>query len=538
LEPTTLLALGALAIVVISILRGLADYASAVGFALIGNRVLTEVRNVLYRHLQGLSLSFHTKARGGDLIVRVIADVNQLRNMTTNVALPLLASSTMLLIMLSVLFWLHWQLALLALIVMPLFLFATSRFKRRVREAAHRQRQREGAMAVTAAESIGAIKLVQALSLEGLFARAFVTQNQESQHEDVKSIRLSAALTRMVSVLVALGTALVLWQGARLVLNHELTPGDLLVFLAYLKSAFKPVQEFAKYTTRLARTVAAGDRVIDILECTPEVRDLPGAQPAPPLKGAVQFEGVSFAYESGQPVLEEIDFDVEPGQQVALVGPSGIGKSTLVSLMLRFYDPQHGRVLIDGRDIRDYTLSSLRSQISVVLQDTMLFAASVRDNIAYGAPNATPDAVIAAARLANAHDFIQALPQGYDTILGERGVTLSGGQRQRIALARAAIRKSPLLILDEPITGLDAENACAILDALQRLVEGRTTFFITHDLRVVARADLILYLDRGHVVERGTHAELIEKNGRYAALYRHHGAVGDGAPVREAALTL
>jgi ATP-binding cassette subfamily B protein len=258
--------------------------------------------------------------------------------------------------------------------------------------------------------------------------------------------------------------------------------------------------------------------------------------PAPPFRGAVHFEDVSFAYEPGRPVLDRVTFEVQPGQRVALVGSSGIGKSTAVSLLLRLYDPAGGRVLIDGRDIRAYTLASLRSQISVVLQDTLLFAASARDNIAYGAPGATAEAVEAAARLANAHDFIQALPQGYDTVLGERGMTLSGGQRQRIALARAALRRAPILVLDEPTTGLDGENERAVLEALDGLAEGRTTFFIAHDLQLAARADLILYLEGGRVLECGTHAELMQAGGRYAVLYARQVAQPVAAPGGNGAL--
>jgi ATP-binding cassette subfamily B protein len=260
--------------------------------------------------------------------------------------------------------------------------------------------------------------------------------------------------------------------------------------------------------------------VLDLLERTPEVRDLPGAVTAPAFRGEVRFEGVDFGYEPGQRVLQGIDFALPAGRHAALVGPSGIGKSTLVGLLLRLYEPARGRVLIDGRDVREYTLASLRAQVSVVLQDSILFAASVRDNIAYGAPSATREEVEAAARLANADEFIRALPQGYDSVLGERGVTLSHGQRQRIAIARAAVRRAPILVLDEPTTGLDGENERAVVEALARLAEGRTTFLITHDLRLASRADVILYLEGGRVLECGSHAELARGDGRYATLYR------------------
>jgi len=537
-EPVVLLTLCALAIVVIRGLRALADYGNTVGFSLAGSRVLSQVRSEVYRHLQRLSLAFHDRARSGDLILRVMSDTAMLKDVAVTAALPLLANLLIVLSMVGVMFWLNWRLALLALTILPVFWLWTATFTRRIQQTARNQRQRESAMASTAAEAIGAMKLVQALSLEPLFAGSFFKRNQEGQKEDVRGARLTAGLERAVGFLTAVSTALVVWYGARLVLRQELTPGELLVFLTYLRNTFHPVQDFAKYTGRLAKASAAGERVIDLLEQTPAVRDLPGAVPAPAFRGAIRFENVSFAYEPDRRVLEEVEFAVDPGQHVALVGPSGIGKSTLASLLLRLYDPGQGRVLIDGRDIRDYTLASLRAQISVVLQDTLLFAATVRDNIAYGAPSATAADVEAAARLANAHDFIQALPKGYDTVLGERGVTLSGGQRQRLAIARAAVRKAPILLLDEPATGLDEENERAVLDALTRLAQERTTFFITHDLRVAAGADLVIYLERRRVLERGTHLDLLRAGGRYAALYRLQSATLNHVVEKNATATL
>ena len=400
LDPITLLTLSALGVVVIVGLRALAAYCNTVSFALIGNRVLTEVRSELYRHLQCLSLSFHTKARSGGLTLRIISDVGHLQEVTVTALLPLLGNLLILLGMVGVMFWFHWKLTLLKLTIFPFFWLMTAHLSRRIREVARKQRKREGAMAATAAESIGAIKIVQALSLERTFAQAFSSQNKKSLKEGVQAKRLAASLERRVDVLIAIATALVLWYGAWLVLRNALTPGDVLVFLAYLKNAFRPVKDFSKYTSRLAKATASGERVLDLLERVPEVRDLPGAVPAHAFRGALRFENVSFAYEPGQRVLEKIEFEAHPGQHVAVVGPSGSGKSTLVSLIMRLYDPVEGRVIIDGYDIRDYILESLRAQISVVLQDTILFAASVRDNIAYGVPNATPEEIEAAARLA------------------------------------------------------------------------------------------------------------------------------------------
>jgi ATP-binding cassette subfamily B protein len=460
-------------------------------------------------------------------MLRVMSDIGMLKDVAVTALLPLLVSVGFVIVLMVVMLWVNWRLALLAFSVLPLLGVFTVRFGRRIRERAREQRKRDAAMAANAVEAIGAMKVVQALGLEAIFEGDFNRRNRESQRADGKGARLTAALGNTVAFLAAASTALVVWYGARLVLRGDLTPGDLLVFMAYLKNAFRPIQDLARYAGRLAKATAGGERVLDVLGQTPEVRDLPGAVAAPPFRGAVRFEDVDFAYEPGQPVFEGINFEVRPGQCIALVGPSGIGKSTLVSLLLRLYDPIRGRVLIDGRDIRDYTLASLRSQISVVLQDTLLFAASARDNIAFGAPGATPEAVEAAARLANAHEFIQLMPQGYDTVLGERGATLSGGQRQRIAIARAAIRHAPLLLLDEPATGLDQENERAVLEALERLAEGQTTFLVTHDLRLAARADLILYLDGCGVREGGRHQELMQANGRYANLYHLQAAAPD-----------
>lgn len=515
---TTLLTLSVVAIIAATGLRAVTGYISTVGFALAGNRVVSSIRGDFYRHLQGLSLSFHTRARTGDLTMRVISDTGMLRDVAVTAVMPLLANVLVLIGMLIMMLWMQWQLALLALAVTPLFWLRTTRLSHRIQQVSREQRGQEGMLASTASESIAAIRVIQALSLEQTFANVFERSNSNSLRDGVRAKRLEASLERTVDVLIALSTGLVVWFGARLVLRGQLTPGELLVFLAYLKNAFKPARDFAKYTGRLAKASAAGERVIELFDETPDIQDRPDAVLAPPLRGRVEFDAVSFAYNDAA-VLSNVSFTVEPGQRVSVAGGSGNGKSTLVSLLLRLYDPQDGCIRIDGLDVCAYTLASLRAQISVVLQDNLLFAASVRDNIAYGRPDATEAEIEAAARLANAHEFILALPDGYETILGERGVTLSGGQRQRIAIARAAIRQSPILILDEPTTGLDEENEQMVLEALTRLMRGRTTFVISHDLRLAARSDVILYLDGGRLVEFGTHDDLVLAGGRYARMY-------------------
>src|SRR5258708_2971185 len=437
-DPVTLLAIMATLTVVLTAARALAGYWTTVGFAQIGNRVLVQVRAQLYRHLQYLSLSFHSRARTGDLVVRVISDVGLLQDVVVTAVLPMIAKTLILAGMATLMFCLNWRLALIAAAVFPLFWLRTISMGKKINEVARLQRKREGAMAATASETITAIKTVQALSLESAFQEQFSRQNKKSIKQDVRARRLAAGLERSVDVLTAIAGALVLFYGTRLVLRGELTAGGLLVFLAYLKNAFRPIQEFAKYTARLGKAAAAGERVLDLLQRVPDVRDSPDAVRALAFRGEVRFEDVCFAYESERPLLRQISFNIKPGRQIALVGPSGGGKSTLVSLILRLYDPIEGKVLIDGRDIREFTLESLRAQISVVLQDNILFAASVRDNIAYGASGAAQSEIEAATRLANAHEFISPLPRVYDTAVGERGATLSPTRQPRLHIARPA----------------------------------------------------------------------------------------------------
>ncbi|MGL5082880.1 MAG: ABC transporter ATP-binding protein [Microcoleaceae cyanobacterium] len=515
-----LLSLLAIAIVVTAFFRGMMAYFSTAGMAVAATKVLADVRANLYTHLQSLSLSFHHKAKTGDLITRVTYDVERLREVTVVAALPLLTNLLTMVGMVGVMFWMNVELALITTAIFPVFLVTTATMSRRIHKVSKQQREREGAMAATAAEAIGAIKVVQALSLESILGTSFAKENRKSLDESAQTQKLRAGQERTVEVLVSTVIALVLWRGVLLILDGVMTPGDLLVFLTYLKIAFKPMRQLAKYVGQIAKAISSGERIVDLLEIEPEVKNLDNAYPAPWFNGQVTFRDVSFGYEPGREILKEICFTATPGQKVALVGGSGGGKSTLVSLLLRLYDPQTGQVLIDGRDIREYTLESLRRQISVVLQDSILFATTIRDNIAYGHAKATNAEVEQAACLANAHDFILELPQGYDTVVGERGATLSGGQRQRIAIARAAIRKAPIVILDEPTVGLDNRSERIVTEALERLTAYSTTFLITHDLHSAQTADQIFYMEDGTILERGTHQELMGLGQHYATLYR------------------
>lgn len=519
LDAVTFLSTICIALVVITGIRALFGYYATVGFALIGNRVLTQLREALFRHIQSLSLAFHDRARGGDLVMRMISDIGMVKEVAVTAVLPLFGNIIVLAGMVAVMFWMHWQLALVALAATPLMWFATLKRSHRIQQVSRRNRQREGDMAATASESIGSIKTVQALSLGENFAETFARANNKSLKEGVQAKRLAAGLERMVDVLIAIATALVLWFGAQLVMNHELTPGELLVFVFYLRRAFRPMREFAKYTARLAKASAAGERVLELLETSPGIRDSRMAGPAPHFRGDITFHDVEFGFGKDDRTLQNINLEIKAGEKVAIVGPSGSGKSTLASMLLRLYDPYQGKVCIDGQDIRDFTVVSLRAQIAVVLQDSLLFATSVRENITAGLTGITNRQIEDAARLANAHEFINRLPDGYETAVGERGVTLSNGQRQRIAIARAAIRKSAILILDEPTTGLDPANEKTVSEALEKLADGSTTLHITHRPELAARADRVVYIRNGRVVATGTHAELMSAQHDYAAMF-------------------
>lgn len=508
---TAVLLAASLTLVAVTTLRALASYLMTLSFALAGNRLLTRVRADLYAHLQALPVTFHDRARTGDLVTRVTSDVGRLKEVSVTAALPLLGNTVTLVGMVVVVAFIDWQLALVMLLVFPLFFTSSIRLSRRINTVSRSQRRAEGALASLATETLSAMRVIKAYSLEQRMQESFSSSNRTSMKDGVKAKRLSAGLERRTDVLVGLATATVLFVGAQRVLAGAMTPGDLVVFLTYLKAAFKPMRDVAKYTGRIAQAAASSERIVEVLELEPTIMDRPGARDAPRFVGDVGFRDAWLEYEPGRPVLRGLDLAVPSGQKVAVVGPSGAGKSSLANLLCRLCEPVQGQVTLDGQDLRGLTVASVRAQIAVVLQESVLFAASIRDNIAFGVPRATDSQIEAAARLAGAHAFIERLPEGYDTVVGERGATLSGGERQRIAIARAAMRDAPVVILDEATTGLDRETEREVVEALDRLTSHRTTLLITHDLTAALGCDRVVWVDAGRVVDDGAPADVLAR---------------------------
>jgi subfamily B ATP-binding cassette protein MsbA len=496
----------------------------------VGQWVTHDLRRALYSRIQQLSLAYHDEKRSGDLISRVTSDIDAIQSFINTALLGALINLITLVGMIGVMLYLNWRFTLIALSVAPVLFLVVYTYTRRIKKASRDVRKKEGEIVSVIEEVLSSIRVVKAFAREDYERRRLEEESLESVEIGLQARGLKAKLSPLVDIIVAVGTCLVLWFGAHMALSGSLSPGSLVVFVLYLGKMYKPMQELSKMVDTYSKALVGYERIQEVLETDKEVKDLPRSTKAPRFRGKIEFEHVNFHYTPESPILKDVSLTIEAGQLAALVGPTGAGKTTIISLIPRFYDPISGSIKIDGIDVKRFRQKSLRQQISFVLQETVLFHAPVWQNIAYGKPEASRAEILRAAEQANAHEFIEKMPEGYETILGEQGMTLSGGQRQRIAIARAIIRDTPILVLDEPTSGLDAASEKLVFGALDQLMEGKTSIVIAHRLSTIRRADVIFVIKDGGIVERGTHDELLKAGGLYFDLELLQHRVEEGDP--------
>ena len=517
-DKLVVLNVAAVSVFLIAVAGAVSSYVQSVTMTSIGQWVMHDLRSTLYNHIQRLSLSFHDQSQTGDLITRVTSDIDTVQGFITSSLMDTILDTLTLAGMLVLMFYIDWRFTLIALSVAPILFVFIYKYTHQIKRASRAVRKKESEIVSKIQEVFSSIRVVKAFAREKYEKRRFKEVSMESVELALRARALKAGLSPGVQIITAVGSALVLWYGARLTLDGTLTPGTLVLFLLYLGKLYSPIRGLSKLPDTFSKPAIAFERIQEVMDIEIKAR---GEKPqrAPEFKGRIEFENVSFGYTPDRLILRDISFRIEPGQVAAFVGPTGAGKTTIMSLIPRFYEVSSGKIRIDGEDVRKFKLKSLRRQLAFVLQETLLFRAPIWQNIVYGRPSATREEVVQAAQLANAHEFIEKMPEGYETMVGERGATLSGGQRQRIGIARAIIRDAPILVLDEPTSGLDAASEALVFDALQRLMAGRTCIVITHRLATIQNADVIFVLKNGMIIERGTHKELLARGGLYLELY-------------------
>lgn len=510
----------ALSIVVIFVIRGIAFYGQSYLMSYVGQRVIIDIRRAVFTKLQRLSMSFYDKNKTGTIMSYVTNDVSALQGALVDNVVEMITESVILIASIVMMIYLDWKLFLVTFGTFPFVLGFIDIFGKRIRKSGSRIQEAAADITSVLQETVSSARVIKSFVRENYEVARFDKENMNNFRANMKNAQLMATLTPTIEFVAAIGVTIILWYGGNSVINGEITAGSLVAFLTYAVNISNPIKRLSRVIGNIQKALAAAQRVFDVLDLPETIKDAENAKLLPPAKGQVSFKNVSFSYNPGEQVISNISFDVKPGQMIAFVGPSGAGKSTIASLLPRFYDVDKGSITIDGEDLRGVTLDSLREQVGIVPQETVLFNGTVYDNILYGRLDATKEEVEAAAKAANAHNFIMELPQGYETRLGDRGMNISGGQRQRISIARAILKNPQILILDEATSALDTESERVVQEALDRLMVGRTSFVIAHRLSTIKNADRIMVLEKGQLVEQGTHDELMEMNGLYAHLYQ------------------